>query len=453
MRGGALHWLAPLVLGAAVVALAVAMLDGGSRQYRIVFASAGQLVKGDIVRIGGTGVGTVKDIRLTADSRAEIRVSVSDDYAPLHQGTTAVIRQQGLVGVASRYVDLSPGPNSAPALGDGAVIDDQQATAIVDIDQLFNTLDPETRDGLAELIHGSASWYDGREERANRSAELFPAALTSMTRVADELTSDNEAFEQLIVETGDAMGALAERRGELTDLIGNARQTAAALGDDTEALSNVLRDTAPALREGSDTFVALRPALADLRELVDVTGPATKDLAPFLRELRPVVQASVPTFRDLRRMFAQPGADDDLLDALRDLPEIADLTEQAAPRARQALEESTPMFAFARPYTPDLVGWLRSFGSAMATYDANGHYARTMPVFNAFDFLDDAEGGRLQPKPPDQRGSSPALSTGNLRRCPGAATRAPADGSAPYVDSGPDANADCDPSQRPGGGG
>ena len=428
------------------------MLGGGSREYRIVFSNAGQLVKGDIVRIGGIGVGTVKDIGLTDDSRAEVRVSVSDDYAPLHEGTTAVIRQQGLVGVASRYVDISPGPNSSPALDDNAVIE-KQATAIVDIDELFNTLDPETRDGLADLIHGSASWYDGREARANRSAELLPPALTSLTAVARELNGDSKAFEQLLVQTGDAMSALAERRGELTDLVGNARQTAAALSDDTQALTGVLQDTAPALREGSLTFATLRPALGDLRELVDTAGPATKDLAPFLRELRPVVEAGVPTFRDLRRMFAQPGEDDDLLDALRDLPAIADLTEQAAPRAEQALEESTPMFAFARPYTPDLVGWLRSFGSAMATYDANGHYARTMPVFNAFDFVDDAEGGRLEPKPPNERGSSAAVSTGNLRRCPGAATRAPADGSAPFVDSGSDANPDCDPSQRPGGGG
>ena len=156
-------------------------LGGGSPEYRIVFANAGQLVKGDIVRIGGTGVGTVKAIRLTDDNRAEVRVTVSDDYAPLHEGTTAVIRQQGLVGVASRYVDLSPGPNSSPALDDGAAISDEQATAIVDIDQLFNTLDPETRDGLADVIHGSASWYDGREARANRSAELLPPALTALT--------------------------------------------------------------------------------------------------------------------------------------------------------------------------------------------------------------------------------------------------------------------------------
>ncbi len=452
-RGIALRWLPPLVLAAAAVAVLVVVLGGGSREYRIVFANAGQLVPGDIVRIGGIGVGTVKGIRLTHDNRAEVRVSVADDYAPLHEGTTAVIRQQGLVGVASRYVDVSPGPNSSPALDDGAAIGDQQATAIVDIDQLFATLDPATRDGLADLIAGSASWYDGREERANRSAELLPPALTSLTAVARELTGDSEAFEQLLVDTGDAMSALAERRGELTDLVGNARRTAASLSDDTAALAGVLQDTAPALHEGSLTFATLRPALGDLRELIDTAGPATQDLAPFMRELRPVVQAGVPTFRDLRRMFAQPGEDDDLLDALRDLPAIADATEEAAPRARRALEDSTPMFAFARPYTPDLVGWLRSFGSAMATYDANGHYARTMPVFNAFDFVDDAEGGRLEPKPPTERGSSAAVSAGNLRRCPGAAMRAPADGSAPFVDSGPDANPDCDPGQRPGGGG
>jgi phospholipid/cholesterol/gamma-HCH transport system substrate-binding protein len=86
----------------------------------------------------------------------------------------------------------------------------------------------------------------------------------------------------------------------------------------------------------------------------------------------------------------------------------------------------------------------------MAPYDANGHYARTLPVFDAFEFTDDAAGGHLDPKPPSQRGTSTALSYGNLRRCPGAAAPAPADGSAPFVDDGPLANPDCDPSQRPG---
>jgi phospholipid/cholesterol/gamma-HCH transport system substrate-binding protein len=108
------------------------------------------------------------------------------------------------------------------------------------------------------------------------------------------------------------------------------------------------------------------------------------------------------------------------------------------------------MFGFSRPYVPDLTAWLRSFGGAMATYDANGHYARAMAIFDAFHFVEDSEGGHFEPKAPAGRGRSPYMRTGNLRRCPGSAGPIPADGSAPFVDTGELANPDCDPSQAVG---
>ncbi len=150
-------------------------------------------------------------------------------------------------------------------------------------------------------------------------------------------------------------------------------------------------------------------------------------------------------------MFKSPGAGNDLYDQLRDLPPLARRADKAFPRAQRSLRQSTPIFGFIRPYVPDLLAWMRSFGGAMATYDGNGHYTRTMPVFDAFHFVDDDEGGRLEAKPPAERGQSPYLSTGNLRRCPGTGAPPPADGSAPFVDMGELANPDCDPSQVIGG--
>ena len=100
------------------------------------------------------------------------------------------------------------------------------------------------------------------------------------------------------------------------------------------------------------------------------------------------------------------------------------------------------MLKFIRPYTPDLVGWLRDFGQGAANYDANGHFARIQPIFNAFSFTDNPAGGTLTPIPPAS--ASPALQTGQVRRCPGAATQPPADGSAPFRDT--DGTLDCDPS-------
>ena len=110
------------------------------------------------------------------------------------------------------------------------------------------------------------------------------------------------------------------------------------------------------------------------------------------------------------------------------------------------------MFAFARPYTPDLPPGCAASAARRRPTTPTATTPRTMPVFNAFDFVDDPAGGRLDPKAPAERGSSPYLSPGNLRRCPGAATRAPADGSAPFVDSGPAAERRLRPVPAPGGG-
>jgi phospholipid/cholesterol/gamma-HCH transport system substrate-binding protein len=447
----AARWLAGTAIVVALIVLQFVLLTrDGSYDYRFVFENAGQLVRGDIVRIGGTPVGEVTGIELDDRSQAEVAVSIDEDFAPLHHGTTATIRATSLIGIANRYVDVHPGPNFRGELEDGAVLDSDNTTSIVELDQFFNALDPPTRRGLEGVIEGFADWYEGKEAAANESARYFAPSLVATKNLVKELNRDSRAFEQFLVETSKAMGALAERRGELTDLVGNAGTTARAISADTESLSLALAELPPALRQGSDTFAALRPALDDLERLWVVTRPVAPKLAPFFRRLRPFTERSVPTFRQLKEMFRSPGAGNDVYDAMRELPAIARLTRRGVPRSRRALRVSTPMFGFSRPYMPDLTAWLRSFGGAMAPYDANGHYARAMAVFDAFHFVDDESGGGLEPKAPGARGASPYLSLGNLRRCPGSAAPAPADGSAPFVDSGELANPDCDPSQAAG---
>jgi phospholipid/cholesterol/gamma-HCH transport system substrate-binding protein len=433
---------------ALVALLAIWVTRDDAHSYKLVFDNAGQMVKGDLVRIGGTPVGEVNAIELTDDGQAELTVSVAEEFAPLHSGTTATIRWQGLVGTANRFVDISPAPNFQDELADGATIQGDKTKSIVEIDQLFNTFTPKTRDGLDHFIQGFADWYAGQEGNANKAARYFPPALAQASKLFRELNRDSEDFQELLIETSKAMGAIEQRSGDLTGLVGNAGTTAAALSADTESLRSVLVDLPPALRQGSKTFASLRgPAIDDLERFVVESEPSAKVLPAFLRRFQTLTRESVPIFTELRSMFNGPGAGNDLYDTMVDLPPLAKMADKAFPRAQQSLRESTPIWGFIRPYGPDLVAWLRSFGGAMAPYDANGHYARTMPVFDAFNFTDDAEGGSLTPKPPAERGSSPYLSTGNLRRCPGSATAPPADGSAPFVDMGELANPDCDPSQ------
>ena len=99
---------------AAVVVVAF-LLFGGSGGYHVTaeFQSSSQLVKGNLVEVGGREVGKVQDISLAPNGLALVKFSVDDDFAPLHAGTTATIRVNSLSGIANRYVSLQPGPQSS----------------------------------------------------------------------------------------------------------------------------------------------------------------------------------------------------------------------------------------------------------------------------------------------------------------------------------------------------
>ncbi len=420
--------------------------DGGTT-YKLRFENAGQLVRGDDVQVGGRRVGSVDDIVLTDDNQAELTVTVQDDYAPLHEGTTALIRATSLSGIANRYVALTPGPNSNRELPEGAVLRTDKTTSIVDLDQLFNTFDPATRKALQGVIQGSAQWYDNRGEEANESTKYFNPALSQSRRLVNELVANQQTLNDFLRNSAKTLGTIAERRDDLSSLVANANATTTAIGDENVSLNQALAQLPSTLRKGNTTFVNLRATLDDLDVLVAESKPATKDLARFLSELRPLVHDARPTIADLRTLVRRDGAGNDLTDLVRKTPALERAAKPAFANSIQALQKSTPVLKFLRPYTPDLLGWIKDFGAGAANYDANGHFARIQPMFQAYTYSDNGSGGLLTPNAPSQR--LDGLQTHVIKRCPGTASQAPVDGSAPYRDA--DGSLDCDPSLTPPG--
>lgn len=438
---------AAVALGVAVLAaLAVYLffIRASGHEYTLIFENAGQLVVGDNVQIGGRAVGTIDDIRLTDDNQAAVRILVKEPYAPLREGTEAVIRLTSLSGIANRYVALSPGPDASRTLPDGTTISTAQTTTAVDLDQLFNTLTPEARKDLQGIISGFRTQLDGKGEQAAAATEQLNPMLSSARRLVNEATRDEGALTDFIVSTSRTVTALAEKRDDLSALVGNANAATGAIAAENRALQEALALLPTTLRRGNSTFVNLRSTLDDLDPLVAESKPATKDLAPFLRELRPLVRDAKPTIEDLSTLVRRPGADNDLVEATRKLPGFQRVASPAMKNSTAALQRSQPVLEFIRPYAPELVGWFRDFGAGAANYDANGHYARIQPIFNAFQVHEMPTGpAQLVPLPVAQRLAG--LQTGMMRRCPGSASQPAADGSAPFRDSG--GNLDCDPTQ------
>ena len=425
----------------AAVALAALAMFGGGDKYRVkaVFQNAGQLVPGNEVRVGGQPIGSISDIQLDNRADAIVTMEIGDAVAPLHEGTTATIRATSLSGITSRYISLKPGPNNAEELADGGEIGADETSAPVDLDTLFNTLDPKTRAGLRNLIRGSGNQYDSRGVEAGQSIQYFAPFLGSTSRLTEELALDQQVFEQFVKDGADTVSAIASRRADLADLVSNTNSAMRAIGDENVALQRALELLPGTLRKANTTFVNLRNTLDDLDKLVNESKPNTKELAPFFKALRPLVHDARPTVADLRALIRSPGPNNDLIELTSKQPRLAELTASVFPRAIRTLDRSDPVISYARPYIPDLSGWLTKFGQVAAYYDANGHYARVQPVFDPTSF--DRDLYKLIGVSPADRLNS--LGRDSRPDCPGGATQPTPDGSAPWAVNG------CEPTATP----
>ena len=430
------------LIGAAV--LVGVLLLGGEEMtpYKLQFQNAGQLVKDNDVQVGGRRIGRVSDIKLTSNNQAEVSIEVSEPFSPLREGTRAVIRATSLSGIANRYIQLTPGPNNAKPLEENTLLPTTNTTDIVDLDQLFNTLDPKARRSLRQIIVGSGRQFANKGAQANAAAKYFNPAISTTRELVNELTRDSDTLEQFVVDGAKAMTALAEKRETITELVSNSNEAAQGIVAENDAFARVLEQLPNTLRRGNTTFVNLRATLEDLDVLVDESKPATKDLARFLRELRPLVADARPTIKDLRLAIRAPGADNDLIELTRKTPKLQREAEPALNNTATTLRKVTPVIEFIRPYSADLVQWFRDFGNLSANYDANGHFARIQPIFNTFTFTENPAGGTLTPQDPDDR--LRGYQQGVYRRCPGGGTQPAADGSTPFRDDG---DLDCDPRQ------
>jgi len=432
----------------AIVAVAVLMFGGGGgTEYTVRMQTANQLVKGNEVKVGGLAVGEITDIKLSKDNQADIKVTINDDFAPLHQGSSVTVRQTSLPSVANRYLSLQPGPNNAPEISDGATVDVDATTNAVDLDQLFNTLDPKARKGLQGVLRGFGGWYVGQSENLQDTFKYLAPSLGNLSRVMGELARDQKTFESLVVNGAKATTAIASRRDDLAELVTNGTGFARALGQENVALGEALAGLPGVLQQGTVTFRSLRAALPALNELTDASKPQIKGLATFLRRFGNLFGTMRPTFADLRALVNQPGPRNDSVDLMRVSPALEKISRESSKNSISALKKGQDEVEFFRPYAPDISAWITHFSQVPAYYDANGHYARVLPIFNAFRY--DEANNELIALAPGERVSQ--LTRHGTRFCPGAATQPARDGSNPSTDDGKLGPDDCNPSERPTG--
>src|SRR5215217_6180947 len=339
-----------IVLAAVAVAIALFAADGG---YRVTaeFVNAGQLVKGSEVRVAGSTVGTVEEIDVSQNGTAEATFTVDDEYAPLRSGTQATVKPTSLSGIANRYIDLQLGPDDGAEIEDGGRIGSDHTATAVELDEVFALFDKETRGSLRDFVKGQADTLRGRGADLRRGIHYLNPALSTGSRLFEELTRDEPLLKRFVVDSATLVNTLASRRDDLTGVVSNLNATFGALGSQQAALAESIERLPPFLRRADTTFVNLRSALDDVDPLVDAAKPAVRRLGPFLDQARLFARDGGPTFRDLSRTIRRAGRTNDLIELIDSFPPLSrvalnDQTVNGA-RRRGAFPETTAALAAA----------------------------------------------------------------------------------------------------------
>src|SRR5438270_1676444 len=156
----------------------------GNHPYTVTayFLSAEGLTPQNDVVINGARVGKVSSVAIAPDNGpsqggAQVVLEVEGSAAPLHRGTRATIRPKGLLG--NPFVELTPGPPSAATIPSGGTLPLQDTASPVDLDQVMDLFDPQTRARIQTLTR------EGGTALADRGSDLNPCMADIVATLAE----------------------------------------------------------------------------------------------------------------------------------------------------------------------------------------------------------------------------------------------------------------------------
>lgn len=281
------HWNLPIFLAYAAAALAVLgylfMHMGGDfvfhSSYSVAadFTTASDLVPGDDVTISGVPVGRVASVQLIQGG-ARVNMQIDEQYAPLYQDARAMINIKNLLNES--YVQLYRGTAASGQLPQSGVIPASRTLTPVELSQVLDVLNPDTRQQLTSIINNLGESVAGQGQNLNTAAGTLKTTaqaldgiahavanqqvdlgslITSLSKVLATLAAWHQQLKGLVADWDAVMRALAQHEQQLQGLIVNENQVTAildqALAGNSAALHTAIQ-ASPQLMNSANTYTA-----------------------------------------------------------------------------------------------------------------------------------------------------------------------------------------------------
>jgi virulence factor Mce-like protein len=299
-RVAAIVLLLGLVCGAAVSVGAKGDEDTGEKTYRLLFDNAFGLTEGGDFKVAGVRAGETSTFKVRmVDGRplAEVDAKVTEPgLADLRRDARCEIRPQSLIG--EYFVDCQPGTSDERLPDDGRLPVEQTSSTIA-IDLVNDILRRPYQDRLRLIVGELGAGLAGRPGDLSAVLRRAHPALRETSETLRILGRQTDTIEKFIGDANTVVGALEDRKRDVSRFVREAGETAEISASRREQLGESFRRL-PAF------LVELEPYMGRLGDLTEAQTPVLRDLQSasgeldtFLTRLRPFTAEGLPAFKAL----------------------------------------------------------------------------------------------------------------------------------------------------------
>ncbi len=241
------RWNLPIFVAYAAASVAVLgylfLHMGGAftfqQSYRLAadFTSASNLVPGDDVTVSGVTVGRVASVQ-PIQGGARVQLQMQQQYAPVYRDARAMIKIKNVLDES--YVELYRGTAGSGPLAEGGTIPASRTLTPIELAQVLNVLNPDTRTQLASLINNLGASVAGQGQTLNSTAGTLKVTAQALDGVAHAVASQQVNLGTLITTLSKVLATLAAWHQQLRYLVADWDGVMRALAQHEQQLQGLV---------------------------------------------------------------------------------------------------------------------------------------------------------------------------------------------------------------------
>jgi phospholipid/cholesterol/gamma-HCH transport system substrate-binding protein len=310
---------------------------------KAVFSTAVNVRTSSPVRIAGVDVGKVSSV--SREGRAGVvTMEINSSGLPIHADATVKIRPRTFLE-GNWFAELQPGSPSAKTLSSGATLPITQTSDPVQLDQVLDALNTDTRANLQNFLIGFGDGLTRKPNAAedaeqdpdvrglnasqalNKAYQRGPASLRGAAVINQAVTgTEPHDLSKLVAAIGKVAAALNVHEQQLGELIVNFNAFFRSFANQSSALRTTVAELPSSLDAVDRGFAKLDAAFPPVKAFAT-------DILPGVKVTNAAIKAQLPWIEQVTASLA-PG----------ELGGVAKGLAEAAPSLARINSEQTPLY-------------------------------------------------------------------------------------------------------------